>query len=374
MNWITFIVSAAIGQGIILTVLLLSKKSETRRPRILLALLIGSFSISLLHLFPYWNSEIHEVLTPLRLGEPFQFLCGPLIYLYTLTMSQGKGERNAARILHFLPFLLAIATLYTYLGIGSTEPRNVFVFSIVMGGALVIQLCVYSFVIHRILSECRNQLKRGYSSLDQVGLQWLNLIMGALLFLTLLDVLLFSHLLHNFYMHWMDIAVPLLLSVILFLLGYKGLLQPDIFYALSTKSSVPQEKVLRYSKSALSWDNKKEIQERLEELMEREKPHLQPGLTLADLSELSGISRNHLSQVINENLGMNFHDYINAARISVVIDALEANLHQHQTLLAIALDAGFSSKATFNGAFKKHTGKTPSQYIKTLNLPMRNKD
>lgn len=367
MNWITFIVSAAMGQGILLTILLVTKNADRKQPRILLALLMGSFSISLFHLFPYWQMDLHNTPIPLRLGEPFQYLFGPLIYLYIQSMISRDFGKKGLRLFHFLPFLAALILLYLFKGFGQKDPHPLQLFSILSGGFLILQLLIYSVVIHGVLNKCMEQLKKGYSSLDKVNLQWLFVIMMALLLITLLDVLLFSHLLHNTFMHWMDIGVPLLLSLILFVLGYKGLSQPDIFYALARETGS------RYEKSGLSEEKRREIQMRLGETMEKDEPYLQPGLTLGELAEQSGISRNHLSQVLNENLHVSFHDFINAARVSAVIKALDARKQKNQTLLAIALDAGFSSKATFNVSFKKHTGLTPSQYMKKVDLPKETK-
>ena len=40
--------------------------------------------------------------------------------------------------------------------------------------------------------------------------------------------------------------------------------------------------------------------------------------------------------------------------------------NKHLTLLALAYDSGFNSKSAFNLVFKKQTGETPSQFLRTM--------
>lgn len=54
-----------------------------------------------------------------------------------------------------------------------------------------------------------------------------------------------------------------------------------------------------------------------------------------------------LSQVINAGFEKNFNDYINAYRVEAVKVQLQAGAQVQKSLLGIALDCGFNSKATF---------------------------
>lgn len=100
--------------------------------------------------------------------------------------------------------------------------------------------------------------------------------------------------------------------------------------------------------------------------MENKKPYLEPELTLSELSSQLSTNTSFLSKVINDGTGKNFNDFINAYRVKDVINKLNAGEQKSQTLLGIAYDAGFNSKATFNRAFKKNTGKTPKEYMQSL--------
>ena len=63
---------------------------------------------------------------------------------------------------------------------------------------------------------------------------------------------------------------------------------------------------------------------------------------------------------------MNFNDFVNQFRVAAIKERLAQGEHLQFTLLAIALECGFNSKATFNRVFKKWEGKTPGQYVAEL--------
>ena len=98
--------------------------------------------------------------------------------------------------------------------------------------------------------------------------------------------------------------------------------------------------------------------------MEKEKPYLNGKLSLKEVADSLNISVNHLSQVINEQTGMSFFDFVNKYRIEEVKVRLTDPKNEQFTLLAIAFDCGFNSKSSFNSIFKKIMGFTPSQFSK----------
>ncbi|MBN9297537.1 MAG: helix-turn-helix transcriptional regulator [Filimonas sp.] len=96
-------------------------------------------------------------------------------------------------------------------------------------------------------------------------------------------------------------------------------------------------------------------------LIETKRPYLEPELTLTDLARQLDTNASMLSRIINDGTGRNFNEFINYYRVQEVVKKMYAGEHQVQTLLAIAFDCGFNSKATFNRSFKKITGKTPRE-------------
>jgi len=101
---------------------------------------------------------------------------------------------------------------------------------------------------------------------------------------------------------------------------------------------------------------------RLQQLMEDEKPFLNPNLMLNDLSSKLDISGHNLSEILNTQLKLNFFDFVNQYRINEVKKYMKYKSKDHLTLLSIALDTGFNSKSGFNLVFKKFMNITPSEY------------
>lgn len=97
--------------------------------------------------------------------------------------------------------------------------------------------------------------------------------------------------------------------------------------------------------------------------MDDEKIYEEPELTLSLLAKKLQTNTSVLSRVINQGFGSSFNDFINACRINAVKEKLQAGEQQTQTLLGIAFDCGFNSKATFNRAFKKATGLSPKEWL-----------
>ena len=134
---------------------------------------------------------------------------------------------------------------------------------------------------------------------------------------------------------------------------------------LSSPAPRPKE---RYHHSNLSASEACNINERLIQFMREKRPFLDNQLCLRNLAESLDVNTNYLSQVINEKHGKNFFEFINEYRVNALKKKLRNPDNRQFTILALAFDCGFNSKTTFNTAFKRITGLTPSQYLKTLDL------
>jgi YesN/AraC family two-component response regulator len=108
--------------------------------------------------------------------------------------------------------------------------------------------------------------------------------------------------------------------------------------------------------------------------METSKPYHDSELTLTSLASQMNINRNQLSEIINTGTGGNFYDFINKYRVDEVKQLIENPKFKDYTMLAIAFEAGFASKSTFNSIFRKATGLTPTEYkekLKSDNIELR---
>lgn len=128
---------------------------------------------------------------------------------------------------------------------------------------------------------------------------------------------------------------------------------PDSLPAPETSTAPP---VRRTATELADWTA------RVRRVMDEEQPWRQPQLTLGQLARLLNTNSSALSAVINEGFGQNFNDFVNGFRVADVQARLRAGEGERRGLLAVALDAGFNAKSTFNRAFRKATGVAPSEF------------
>ena len=134
--------------------------------------------------------------------------------------------------------------------------------------------------------------------------------------------------------------------------------------ALATEvKPVTEEK---YKSVKVSPDECKRLTEKLEAVMHKDKPYMHPDLKIADLAAAIGISAHTLSYLFNQYLERNYYDYINDYRIAEFKRLANADEYSKYTLSALAELCGFSSRASFFRYFKKATGITPNEYIRSI--------
>jgi AraC-like DNA-binding protein len=102
--------------------------------------------------------------------------------------------------------------------------------------------------------------------------------------------------------------------------------------------------------------------------MNQHKPYLDPEITLIDLSRKVNIPSRSLSEVINTSFRQNFYDFINSYRIGESERLFATDNDPHLTILEVLYAVGFNSKSSFNSAFKKQTGMTPTQYRRSQQM------
>jgi AraC-like DNA-binding protein len=104
----------------------------------------------------------------------------------------------------------------------------------------------------------------------------------------------------------------------------------------------------------------------LRRLIDHDKVHREPDLSIALLSQKLGIPEYRLRRLINHQLGhRNFSAFVNGYRLAEAEAALSDPAQADVPVLTIALDAGFGSIGPFNRAFKAQTGVTPTEYRRT---------
>ncbi|MCK4761751.1 MAG: helix-turn-helix domain-containing protein [Candidatus Aminicenantes bacterium] len=124
----------------------------------------------------------------------------------------------------------------------------------------------------------------------------------------------------------------------------------------------PFKRKAKYKSSSLHRDFADECIEKLRKLMENEKVYVDAGISLQSLAGKLSIPPHLLSQLLNERLRQNYFDFINSYRIEEVKMILKSPKGERQKIDAVAFEVGFNTMAAFYKAFKKYTGKTPTEY------------
>ena len=119
----------------------------------------------------------------------------------------------------------------------------------------------------------------------------------------------------------------------------------------------------KYATSLLSDETNTVLYNNLLKLVAEEKIYLNNKLTIEDVAKKLNTNRTYLSQIVNEKTGNNFNNFINKYRIQEAQICLLNDEIKAYNIEGIAQTVGFSSKSTFNGAFKKFTGLTPSEFM-----------
>ncbi|HZY81824.1 MAG TPA: response regulator [Cyclobacteriaceae bacterium] len=124
----------------------------------------------------------------------------------------------------------------------------------------------------------------------------------------------------------------------------------------------------RYSRSGLQSPDSEKVFRKVQAYFEEKQPYLDTNFGLDDLAKQMQLSRNHISQAINEFGKTAFWNFVNSYRLKEAQRRLREPSMQHYTIEAIAMDTGFNSLSTFNSLFKKVAGMTPREWRNAVAL------
>ena len=113
------------------------------------------------------------------------------------------------------------------------------------------------------------------------------------------------------------------------------------------------------------WDRKaNELLQNFKDLMEEEKPYLDPKASIESISARMGTNKTTLSKMINDKFGMNFRQLLNSYRVKEAIHIFSRDNDISMEDLRVA--SGFNSVSTFTSSFSRFTGCTPGEYCKKI--------
>jgi AraC-like DNA-binding protein len=169
------------------------------------------------------------------------------------------------------------------------------------------------------------------------------------------------------------------ISIILLASGYVVFYRPGVFFEVNEpeksqfilideteETEEDEDCSLKIPAAYLSNEKINEYANLIEEAL-TDKPFLKKGFVIRDLAALTNIPVHHLSHFINSQHNLHFQDFINKKRIEYLLLQLDDKEWKSLSLEGQAWAVGFKSRTTFFRAFTKLMGKSPSEYVNSLN-------
>ncbi len=359
-NLFNSIILAGLVQGLIFgLVVFASDKYRVRSTRYLAGLIVA-FSVNNLTYYVLDIDLITRDQFLFYLYFPNALLSPPLMTCYVVSYLKPDNKltwKQYALFVPFIVFLLAafavrLAEAGAMLSVPFGEAMTVLQ---VLGEYLGIAVTIA--VLINLYRTIRRHEKDNHSNAVSDGLNWLKWILATLLLLCMVWIyematMAVSGISRAFYMLWIG------MSVMIYWLGHMGIYKYGIYeerkqirsYSIKNEAFQIREKPRNEHIAAM------------QKLVVDQKMYLDANLTLDKIADELKISKSHLSRIINSELGTGFPDYINSLRVQEAKRYLTNPDFANYTLVAIGLEAGFNSKTTFNSAFKKITGITPSEF------------
>ena len=364
--------------SLFLAVLLFTKKHRILSDTILGICLI-SISIYLLnyylHYLGYWQKYPHLV----GATHPFPLLYGPFVYLYVVMNLRKEQRFKWKDILHFLPFMLTYVSMFPFLFGYSAEQKAMIdeedfnspfrYFFILTFIEYAIVSAVYLILTYIKINHYQRIIKINFGYNEGISLWWLLMLLDGFGIIYAAGVVSFIYVAQfdlniNFGFNAELIPYALFVVFVAFI-GFCGIRYQGVFTnEIKAIELVEPQEENKYKKSGLKDAEGELLHQQVCALMQKEKPYLEPKLSLGQLAEMLGVAANKLSQVINQYEEKNFYDFVNGYRVQEFIVRAQCESNKNLNLLGIAYGSGFNSKSSFNQVFKKMMGETPSAYLK----------
>lgn len=308
---------------------------------------------------------------------PVLFLFGPLLYLYVSSLAVENFRLKKTDILHLLP-MLAIDIHRTFAG--SSGISNISDLSgapQVLYNRIYYTLLVFSYLFYwifslKLLLEHHRKIPYRFSNYtSRNSLRWLTFV------LTLFLVLFVNDLISTYISRVLGFAIPrfsymsLNFTIFTFIMIFFGINQNAIYKSraenqIPIEHEIPEKLQVKQIRSNISDDQLNDLNARIIEYLHHQKPYLNSDFSLQMMADDLNVSRQKLSEVINQGQKKNFYKLINEFRVQEVKEKLNNQAFSHYTVLGIGLECGFNSKTSFNRIFKDETGFTPSEFKRNL--------
>ena len=334
-------------QGIFLIIGLLNIKKANAESKRILIVFLALISVTLLGRAQYDNVWVQEAFREWGwIIDSFILVYSPLLFLYLRSVFPETPDSKGKHFLSWLAYPVVILIYNQWL----VDSRWKLLAGLLIAAWVTLHLLYYHVKSFSIL----NQASRNGSSVDQEKAKFYQVVLSVV-------AVSFVVLVTNGVLMILNIDSPLvvfdynliwiLISMVSFAFGYMAIVKPG-FYATKIKNRQIDES----------------LKSQLVNLMQDSEPYIDPEFNLHQLSELMGVKKQMISDLIHVGFDSNFYDFINEHRVKKFVQISQDENYSHLKYLALAYQAGFNSKTTFYKAFKKCTGQTPSQYFKQAEI------
>lgn len=347
---------------------LLSVKTEKKLSNQLLAafLIITAIDISAF----FYQQYITLPLNLEMIRNSVSAFKNPLLFLYILSVIYSNFQLKWKYIIHFLPWVISILVLLPNFFLVDYEAKIIFLknynqnieiqFLDFFGDVLSLTYLIAEIYY---ITRYRKLLLENFTNKSSFkNYYWLKQL-AILLFIGQALTWVKNYARTNL---GLEITNSLRTVILLFGVGLicwlflKAVNSPKLFKGVDVDLKTSRE-IKNKGTDESSTNHQIEV---LKKYMNSEKPYLNPSLTIRSLAENIKMSSRELSILINQNLNKHFFDFVNEYRIEDAKNILNKPSKKELTVLEILYEVGFNSKSSFNTAFKKHTGTTPTQYRK----------
>lgn len=363
------------------------------KPDVSQRMLIVFFASAIFFLL-YYYSFLHRsrILGAIAVlfGHGMGFILGPMLYFLLQSLVLPKERFIKSLYLQLMPFALvwvfvsvplalSIATPY-FRDFGDWYAQYDYLINLPENAFFLL----YIYFSLRLHTKIKGAVREN-SAAERNDLAWYRHLLFGLAFIVVFDTLCTFYEFYFPVIPWnIGTLIAISLVVLYSYLGYKGMFQSHILLpefllkrlGSTTPETLPEPALDLPQKTALrALDGYSDMEietlkERLFHVIENQKPYLNEALGLGELADSLGISTKKLSELLNQHLHTNFYNFINEYRVREVIARLGTSDAEKYTLISIAYDCGFQSKASFNRIFKMKMGMSPSQWRReTVDVP-----
>ena len=375
MNYILII---GVVEAIFLILLLLSKKNRTRSD-LFLGIILSLYALSIfttyIEIYNIQNNFPYPQI--INLNWLIMFLHGPALWFYIKSLSIPGFRFKLIYLLHFIPFLaFLIAHYFNFINLPVIEKIDIakgelfkdqafYKISVLSIGISTITYNVWALIL---IQKHRNNLLLSFSKIEDIDLNWLRILTIASLICFGVNHALFNlDLIFHYASHKiLSLTVYSFASIYILVIGYFGLLQKRVFVNRDIEDQITYDKSAKIERPDTPREEDNEFINSLLSFMEQKQPWLDPEITISKLGELLKVKTENLSEILNSYLNSTFFDFINKYRVEEFKVQSVSEANSHLSIMGIAYNCGFNSKASFYRAFKKFEGISPSTYIQSV--------